>query len=143
LDWEERGGTHGSWVGRRATEGGVEKRTVVVSSCLLRAPNSVRSRGRTGPQRDKSRWSHHIDIDIDRPPPPRPNLSLPALTHGTLYSFSIRPSQRDFFLYTQFSRTHSSSISFSIHSIHCGTHLSLYLNISMRDLVLKDLLRRI
>jgi hypothetical protein len=59
LDWEERG---------------VEKRTVVVSCCLLRAPNSVRSRGRTGPQRDKSRWSHHIDIDIDRPPPPPPNL---------------------------------------------------------------------
>jgi hypothetical protein len=64
-------------------------------------------------------------------------------THGPLYSSSIRPSQQDSLLYTQFSRTHPSSISSSIHSIHYGTHLSLYLNISMRDLVLKDLLRRI
>jgi hypothetical protein len=60
-------------------------------------------------------------------------------THGPLYSSSISPSQQDSLLYTQFSRTHSSSI----HSIHYGTHLSLYLNISMCDLVLKDLLRRI
>jgi hypothetical protein len=57
-----------------------------------------------------------------------------------LYSSSIRPSQQDSFIYTQFSRTHSSSISFSI---HCRTHLSLYLNIFMCNLVLKDLLRRI
>jgi hypothetical protein len=64
-------------------------------------------------------------------------------THGPLYSSSIRPSQQDSLLYTQFSRTHPSSISSSVHSIHCGTHLSLYLNISMCDLVLKDLLRRI
>jgi hypothetical protein len=64
-------------------------------------------------------------------------------THGPLYSSSIRPSQHDSLLYTQFSRTHPSSISSSIHSIHYGTHLSLYLNISMCDLVLKDLLRRI
>jgi hypothetical protein len=63
--------------------------------------------------------------------------------HGLLYSSSIHPSQQDSLLYTQFSRTHSSSISSSIHSIHCETHLSLYLNISMCDLVLKDLLRRI
>jgi hypothetical protein len=46
-------------------------------------------------------------------------------------------------LYTQFFRTHPSSISSSIHSIRRGTHLSLYLNISMCDLVLKDLLRQI
>jgi hypothetical protein len=59
-------------------------------------------------------------------------------THGSLYSSSIRLSQQDSLLYTQFSRTHPSSISSSIHSIHCVTHLSLYLNISMRDLVLKD-----
>jgi hypothetical protein len=52
-------------------------------------------------------------------------------------------SQQDSLLYTQFSRTHLSSISSSIHSIHYGTHLLLYLNISMCDLVLKDLLRRI
>jgi hypothetical protein len=64
-------------------------------------------------------------------------------THRPLYSSSIRPSQQDFLLYTQFFCTHPSSISSSIHSIHCGTHLSLYLNISMCDLVLKDLLRRI
>jgi hypothetical protein len=64
-------------------------------------------------------------------------------THGPLYSSSIRPSQQDSLLYTQFSRTHPSSISSSIHSINCETHLSLYLNISMSDLVLKDLLRRI
>jgi hypothetical protein len=57
-------------------------------------------------------------------------------THGPLYSSSIRPSQQDSLLYTQFFRTHLSSISSSI-------HLSLYLNISMCDLVLKDLLRRI
>jgi hypothetical protein len=63
--------------------------------------------------------------------------------HGPLYSSSIRPNQQDSLLYTQFSRTHPSSISSSIHSIHYGTHLSLYLNISMCDLVLKDLLRRI
>jgi hypothetical protein len=64
-------------------------------------------------------------------------------TYGPLYSSSICPSQQDSLLYTQFSRTHPSSISSSMHSIHCGTHLSLYLNISMCDLVLKDLLRRI
>jgi hypothetical protein len=64
-------------------------------------------------------------------------------THGPLYSSSIRPSQQDSLLHTQFFRTHPSSISSSIHSIHCGTHLSLYLNISMCDLVLKDLLRQI
>jgi hypothetical protein len=63
--------------------------------------------------------------------------------HGPLYSSSIRPSQQDSLLYTQFSHTHSSSISSSIHSIHYGTHLSLYLNISMCDIVLKDLLRQI
>jgi hypothetical protein len=60
-------------------------------------------------------------------------------THGPLYSSSIRLSQQDSLLYIQFSRTHPSSI----HSIHYMTHLSLYLNISMCDLVLKDLLRRI
>jgi hypothetical protein len=64
-------------------------------------------------------------------------------THGPLYLSSIRPSQQDSLLYTQFSRTHPSSISLSIHSIHYETHLSLYLNISMCDLVLKDLLRQI
>jgi hypothetical protein len=63
-------------------------------------------------------------------------------THGPLYSSSICPSQQDSLIYTQFSCTHPSSISSSIHSIHCVTHLSLYLNISMCDLVLKDLLRR-
>jgi hypothetical protein len=64
-------------------------------------------------------------------------------THGPLYSSSIRPSQQDSLIYTQFSRTHPSYISSSIHSINRGTHLSLYLNIFMCDLVLKDLLRRI
>jgi hypothetical protein len=64
-------------------------------------------------------------------------------THGPLYSSSIRPRQQDSLLYTQFFRTHPSFISSSIHSIHCGTHSSFYLNISMCDLVLKDLLRRI
>jgi hypothetical protein len=64
-------------------------------------------------------------------------------TYEPLYSFFIRPSQQDSLLYTQFSRTHPSSISSYIHSIYCGTYLSLYLNISMCDLVLKDLLRRI
>jgi hypothetical protein len=64
-------------------------------------------------------------------------------THWPLYSSSIRSSQPDSLLYTQFSRTYPSSISSSIHSIHCGTHLSLYINISMCDLVLNDLLRRI
>jgi hypothetical protein len=64
-------------------------------------------------------------------------------THGPLYSSSIRSNQQDYLLYTQFSRTHPSSISSSINSIHCGTHLSLYLNISICNLVLKDLLRRI
>jgi hypothetical protein len=44
-------------------------------------------------------------------------------------------NQQDSLLYIQFSRTNPSSISPSIHSIHCGTHLSLYLNISMCDLV--------
>jgi hypothetical protein len=48
--------------------------------------------------------------------------------HGTLNSSSKRPSHQDFLLYTQFSRTHLSFIS---SSIHCGVHLSLYLNISM------------
>jgi hypothetical protein len=40
-------------------------------------------------------------------------------THGPLYSSSICPSQHDFLLYTQFSHTHLSSISSSIHSNHC------------------------
>jgi hypothetical protein len=64
-------------------------------------------------------------------------------TYGPIYSSSIYPSQQDYLLYIQFFRTHPSSISSSIHSIHCGTHLSLYLNISMCDLILKDLLRQI
>jgi hypothetical protein len=64
-------------------------------------------------------------------------------TNGSLYSSSICPSQQDSLLYTQFFRTHPSSIPSSIHSIHYGTHLSLYTNISMCDLVLKDLLRQI
>jgi hypothetical protein len=73
-----------------------------------------------------------------------PSLHSRAIrTHGSLYSSSIRPSQQDSLLYTQFFCTHSSSISSSIYSIHCRTHLSLYLNISICDLVLKDLLRRI
>jgi hypothetical protein len=59
---------------------------------------------------------------------------------GTLNSFSKRSGHQDSLLYTQFSRTHPSSIS---SSIHCGAHLSLYLNISMWDLVLKDLLKQI
>jgi hypothetical protein len=67
--------------------------------------------------------------------------SLSTRIHGPLYSSFIRPSQQDSLLYTQFSRTHPSPISSPIHSIHCETHLSLYLNISMCDLVLKDLLR--
>jgi hypothetical protein len=67
-------------------------------------------------------------------------IRLPALM---VYLSSIRPGQQDSLLYTQFSRTHQSSISSSIHSIHCGIYLSLYLNIFMCDLVLKDLLRRI
>jgi hypothetical protein len=64
-------------------------------------------------------------------------------TYVPLYSSSIRPSPQDSLLYTQFSRTHPSSILSSIHSIQYGIYLSLYLNISMCDLVLKDLLRRI
>jgi hypothetical protein len=63
--------------------------------------------------------------------------------YGTLYSSSIHFSQQDSFLYIQFFCTYPFSISSSIHSIHCGTHFSLYLNIFMCDLVLKDLLRRI
>jgi hypothetical protein len=70
-------------------------------------------------------------------------VSKTTRTHPSSISSSIRPSQQDSLLYTQFTRTHPSSISSSIHSIHCGTDLSLYLNISMCDLVLKDLLRRI
>jgi hypothetical protein len=46
-------------------------------------------------------------------------------THSPLYSSSIYPSQQDSLLYTQFFRTHPSSIPSSIHSIYCGTHLSL------------------
>jgi hypothetical protein len=58
---------------------------------------------------------------------PSPNGSIyigvteTTRTHGPLYSSSICPSQQDSLLYTQFSCTHPSSI----HSIHCGTHLSL------------------
>jgi hypothetical protein len=74
----------------------------------------------------------------------RPFPAVKAIrTHVPLYSSSTRPSQQDSLLYTQFSRTHPSSISSSIHYIYCRTHLSLYLNISMCHLVLKDLLRRI
>jgi hypothetical protein len=47
-------------------------------------------------------------------------------THEPLYSSYICNSQQDSLLYTQFSRTHPSSIS---SSVHYGTHLSLYLNI--------------
>jgi hypothetical protein len=78
------------------------------------------------------KWYTHHDLPVKT-----------TRTHGPLYSSSIRPSQHDSLLYTQFSRTHPSSISSSIHSIHYGTYLSLYLNISMCDLILKDLLRRI
>jgi hypothetical protein len=79
----------------------------------------------------------------DRGHGPASRLALPIRTHVPLYSSSIRPSQQDSLLYIQFSRTHPSSISSFIHSIHYETHLSLYLNISMCDLVLKDLLRQI
>jgi hypothetical protein len=61
-------------------------------------------------------------------------------THDPLFSSSIHPSHQDSLLYNHFSRTHPSSIS---SSIHCGVHLSLYLNISMWDLVLKNLLKQI
>jgi hypothetical protein len=61
-------------------------------------------------------------------------------THDPLFSSSIHPGHQDSLLYNHFSRTHPSSIS---SSIHCGAHLSLYLNISMRDLVLKNLLKQI
>jgi hypothetical protein len=56
-------------------------------------------------------------------------------THGPLYSSSICPTQQDSLIYTQFSRTHPSSISSSIHSIHCATYLSHYLTISICDLL--------
>jgi hypothetical protein len=61
-------------------------------------------------------------------------------TRGTLNLSSKRSSHQDSLIYTQFSRTHSSSIS---SSIHYRAHLSLYLNISMCYLVLIDLLKRI
>jgi hypothetical protein len=61
-------------------------------------------------------------------------------THPPSISFSILPGHQDSLLYTHFSRIHPSSIS---SSIHYGVHLSLYLNISMCDLFLKDLLQRI
>jgi hypothetical protein len=61
-------------------------------------------------------------------------------TRGTLNSSSKRSGHQDSLLYTQFSRIHPSSIS---SSIHCGAYLSLYLNISMWDLVLKNLSKRI
>jgi hypothetical protein len=66
-----------------------------------------------------------------------------VLTLPVLMDLCIRPTQQDSLIYTQFSRTHPSSISSSIHSIYCGIHLSFYLNIFMCDLVSKDLLRRI
>jgi hypothetical protein len=49
-------------------------------------------------------------------------------TRGTLNSSSIHLSHQDSLLYSQFFRTHPSSIS---SSIYCGAHLSLYLNIFM------------
>jgi hypothetical protein len=74
---------------------------------------------------------------------PKPRVLSPQCSprHPSLLSSDL--SQQDFLLYTQFSYTHPSSILSSIHYIHCKTHLSPYLNISMCDLVLKDLLRRI
>jgi hypothetical protein len=61
-------------------------------------------------------------------------------THDPLFSSYIHPGHQDSLLFIYFSRTHPSSIA---SSIHCGVHLSLYLNISMWDLVLKDLFKRI
>jgi hypothetical protein len=52
-------------------------------------------------------------------------------TYNPLFLFFIHLSHQDSLLYTYFSRTHSSSISFSI---YCGAHLSLYLNITMYNI---------
>jgi hypothetical protein len=61
-------------------------------------------------------------------------LRLSALM--MLYFHPLHPGHQDSLIYTYFYRTHP-------FSIHCGVHLSLYLNISMWDLVLKYLLKRI
>jgi hypothetical protein len=90
-------------------------------------------RAAIGLRADPERSGHRMDGQ----------LTLDYRTYGPLYSSSIRSSQQDSLFYTQFSRTHPSSISSSIHYIHSGTYLSLYLNMYMCDLVLKDLLRRI
>jgi hypothetical protein len=58
---------------------------------------------------------------VIRMPPNR--ASKTTRTHGPLYSSSIRPGQQDSLLYTQFFRTHPSSISSYIHSIYCGDSL--------------------
>jgi hypothetical protein len=72
----------------------------------------------------------------------RRNLAAPLTicTRGTLNLFSKRPNYQDSLLYTQFSRIPPFSISSFIYG---GAHLSLYLNISIWDIVLKDLLKQI
>jgi hypothetical protein len=60
---------------------------------------------------------------------PRPTpMSKAIRTHDPLFSSFIYHDHQDSLLYTYFSRTHPSFIS---SSIHCGTYLSLYLNVSM------------
>jgi hypothetical protein len=56
------------------------------------------------------------------------DLAKAVCTHDPLFLSSIHLGHQDSLLYTHFSRTHPSSIS---SSIHCGTYLSFYLNISI------------
>jgi hypothetical protein len=134
--WMVTGGESATRPGRI---GGVGAWPCVATGALLRArscPVSARSRAlQSGSTRGRRGSGETTFTNF--------TVHQTTRTHGPLYLSSIRPSQQDFLLSTQFFRTHPSSISSSIHSIHCGTHLSLYLNTSMCDLVLKDLLRRI
>jgi hypothetical protein len=86
--------------------------------------------------KDKSRISQcHLCLSLNQC---RGRLGYP---HSLSSIFILYTSgYQDSLLYTHFSCTHPSSIS---SSIQCGAHLSLYLNTSMWDLVLKNLLKRI
>jgi hypothetical protein len=87
---------------------------------------------RPEPALSMRRWWPHSPED--------PHSDYP---HEPLYSSSIHLSHQNSLLYTQFFHTHPSSIS---SSIHCGAHMfvnKFCLNISMWDLVFKNLLKQI
>jgi hypothetical protein len=73
-------------------------------------------------------WNLHYELRFTDNIPSCARAPDAIRTQDSLFSSSIHPGYQDSLLYTYFSCIHPSSIS---SSMHCGAHLSLYLNISI------------